>query len=379
MVQALTNHRPFWALNVRTNRRLCRVLGISILILGCAQRLPTDAEAALAIDAVNSYASASDWPARAEAIRSAIVDGSRIGGLSREGALNAKSFDRRVRGNHTVESFSFEAWPGFLVTGNLYQPVDMTSRHPAILLPHGHFRQNGYFARTKPDHQVLAATLSEMGAVVFAYDMVGWGDSTQLPHTTAQVLGLQLWDSIRSVDFLITLPTVDPTRIGVAGASGGGTQALLLGAVDERVSAIGIVVMLSAAFPGGDICEVGMPIRASTGTNNAEIAATLAPRPLLLVSDGKDWTRTVPRVELPYLQRVYAMLGAQDAVENVHLEAEGHDEGPSKRWALYKFFAKYMGLPEPSTEFAQTEPHGSLSLAGKLPTTKVSVPPPLRE
>jgi cephalosporin-C deacetylase-like acetyl esterase len=63
-----------------------------------------------------------------------------------------------------------------------------------------------------------------MGIVVFAYDMVGWGDSTQIDHDAWNVLMLQTWDSMRVIDFLQSLPEVDPHRIGVTGASGGGTQ-----------------------------------------------------------------------------------------------------------------------------------------------------------
>ncbi len=66
-----------------------------------------------------------------------------------------------------------------------------------------------------------------MGMVVFAYDMVGWGDSTQVDHDAWNVLMLQTWDSMRVIDFLQSLPEVDPDRIGVTGASGGGTQVFL--------------------------------------------------------------------------------------------------------------------------------------------------------
>jgi cephalosporin-C deacetylase-like acetyl esterase len=89
-----------------------------------------------------------------------------------------------------------------------------------------------------------------MGAVVFTYDMVGYGDSTQLPHDTRNVLQIQLWNSVRALDFLESLPEVDATRLGVTGASGGASQIILLAAVDPRVKASMPVVMVSSRFSG---------------------------------------------------------------------------------------------------------------------------------
>lgn len=301
-----------------------------------------------------SYSNLEEWQARAARIREGILRGAELLPLPEKCPLNPIIRSKRNYKGYTVANVAFESLPGFFVTGNLYRPTKGKKPYAGILCPHGHFTEPNGGGRFRPDMQYRCATLARMGAVVFAYDMIGWGESTQFEDYSfpeshqnfKKAVKLQTWNSIRAVDFLISLKEVDPSRLGVTGASGGGTQTFLLTAVDDRITASVPVVMVSAHFFGGCNCESGMPIHQSENhlTNNAEIAALAAPRPQLIISDGKDWTKNTPEVEFPYIRNVYRLFGAEDKVENLHLPDEGHDYGYSKRIGMYKFFAKHFGL-----------------------------------
>jgi dienelactone hydrolase len=243
---------------------------------------------------------------------------------------------------YSVENIAIESFPGFYITGNLYKPLQLKPKNPAILCTHGHKSNRGFTENL----QLRCASLARMGAIVFSYNMVGRNGIDQVSHTIPISLLLHTWNSRRILDYLLSLPDIDPEKIGMTGESGGGTQTFILAAIDDRIKVSVPVVQISAHFFGGCVGESGMPIHKSKHhqTNNVEIAALYAPRPMLLISDGADWTRNTPRIEYPYIQEVYKLFNAEHKVENAHFPSEKHDYGYSKRAAAYVFFAHHLGL-----------------------------------
>ncbi|WP_268032968.1 alpha/beta hydrolase [Algoriphagus sp. PAP.12] len=293
----------------------------------------------------STWTSQEDWEKRADMIREGIIKGMKLEQMpERSSEFNPIIHSTREMDGYIVENIAIESFPGFFITGNIYRPLkkDPFQKSPAILSPHGH----GEDKRFWEDVQHRAAVLARMGAVVFVYDMVGYADSKQINHKMPIALTIQTYNSMRVLDYLTSRDDVDPTQIGVTGGSGGGTQSFLITALDPRITVSVPTVMVSAYFFGGCVCESGMPIHKSNHhqTNNVEIAALAAPRPMLLISDGGDWTKNTPRIEFPYIQRVYATYGAESKADNVHLPSERHDYGYNKRTAAYNFFGHYLDI-----------------------------------
>lgn len=261
----------------------------------------------------------------------------------------------RRHDGYKVQNFALETLPGLYVCGSIYAPagaLDATTtpkscrrKYPLIVCPNGHFAEGRY----NPDLQKRMATLARMGAIVVGWDLFGWGESElqvgKPAHEHAIAQPLQLMNGLLITEWMRRRGDVDTTRVAVNGGSGGGTHCVMLTLLDDRFTAACPVVSFCAHFDGGCPCESGMGTAlCGGGTCNAEYAALFAPRPLGFVSDGGDWTRTVPSQELPYLQRIYGFYGAADRLHHTHLPEERHDFGPNKRAAVYEFFAQVFGL-----------------------------------
>ncbi len=299
----------------------------------------------------STFSDLQTWKVRREKNRLGIIKGLGLDPMPKKTNLNAKRYGKvRDFGDYTVENIALESLPGLYVTGSLYKPKGFKGKLPAVMCSHGHWRENNKngYGRFRPDMQIRCAVMAKMGALVFSYDMLGFGDSKILGwhHNYEKALKIQTWNSIRLLDYLLERKDVDPERIAITGASGGGSQSFILAALDQRVTLSMPIVMVSSHMFGGCVCESGLPIHQSTHhlTNNADIAAMTAPRPQLVISNGDDWTQYNVQTEIPYIKEVYTLYDKSHRLKHIHLPEEKHDYGPSKREGAYRFLSQQFNL-----------------------------------
>ncbi|MCF6333361.1 MAG: acetylxylan esterase [Draconibacterium sp.] len=333
----------------------------------CVGNYYTEAEGAKNLAELRKlYQTKEEWLARAKIIKQGILQGAELVPFPKKTPLKPRYTKERKYAGYSVRNVAIESLPGVFVTGSLYMPANTSKKMAGILSTHGHWNKPGNYGRYRADAQNRNASLARMGAVVFAYDMVGYGEMKDVGwiHKHPKAFKQQLWNSIRALDFLLSLNNIDPERIAITGASGGGTQTFMLTAVDDRIKVSVPVVMVSAHFFGGCVCESGMPVHKSDHhqTNNVEIAALAAPRPMLLVADGDDWTKNTPTVEFPHIQYIYKLMGVGDRVEYGYLPDDKHGYELSKRKFVYPFLAKYLNL----NLFAIQDKNGEIDESGNV-------------
>jgi dienelactone hydrolase len=304
------------------------------------------------------FSTLEQWKTRAAYLREHILATAGLFPLPEKTALHPSVFGESSRTGYSVSKVYFESLPGFFVTGNLYRPTG-EGPFPAILSPHGHWPYGRLENTTLTSGPGRAINLARQGFVVFTYDMIGYNDSRQLTHTFGgrrealwglTLAGLQLWNSIRSIDFLETLSYVRRDAIGVTGESGGGTQTFLLSAVDDRIAVAAPVNMISLHMQGGCLCENQPELRLET--TNVEIAATIAPRPLLMVSATGDWTSETLELEYPAVKAIYALYGAADRVHAVRFTAD-HNYNRDSREAMYSWMARWFMHADPGVHVTE--------------------------
>jgi hypothetical protein len=324
----------------------------------------TDEDGRKMVDYLNTlYSDKPTFEKRAQQLRSEVRQRLGVDSLLKK-CVATKPVLSKIRkfDGYAVQNIAIETLPGLYLSGSIYYPA-AKGKHPLILCPNGHFSDGRY----RKDQQQRMATLARMGAVCVDYDLFGWGESAlqvgAAAHRTSAAHVIQAMNGLLLLDYMLKRPDIDPKRVGINGGSGGGSQVVLLTVLDNRFAAAAPVVSLASHFDGGCPCESGMPISLSCGgTNNAELMATFAPRPVLVVSDGGDWTASVPALEFPYLQHVYGFYGASDMLTNVHLPNEKHDFGPNKREAVYQFFAKifHLDISQKDESRVTIEPYSAL-------------------
>lgn len=340
----------------------------------------------------NPPSSLHDWEARREYVRRQILVAAGLWPMPTKTPLDAVIHGKIDCREYTVEKVYFESVPGFFVTGNLYRPKNVKGKVPGVMCAHGH-RQDArlhldteqnvrreiaagaerFESSGRSGYQALCVQLARMGCVVWQWDMLSDSDSLQLPrsvvHTFAKqrpemnttknwglyspqaeahaqnIMGLQTWNAVRGLDFLLSLPEVDPQRTAVTGASGGGTQTMLLAAIDDRIRLSFPVVMVSTSMQGGCTCENASLLRVNTG--NVEFAALFAPKPQGM-NTANDWTKEMSTKGFPDLQKLYALYGAKDRVFLQRGEHFPHNYNAVTRSAFYTFLNKHFRLGHPA-------------------------------
>jgi len=337
------------------------------------------------------------WERRATQVRQRILVSQGLWPMPTKSDLKAQIYGRIDRGDYTVEKVQFESAPGFFVTGNLYRPKTIQgAKAPAVLFAHGHWAdarlsqatdaelrneiatgQERFLEGGKSRFQSMCVQLARMGCVVWQWDMLGDSDSQQLSrqlvHSFAKqrpemntaenwglyspqaeahlqsIMGLQTWNAVRSLDFLLELPEVDPQRVAITGASGGGTQTMLLAGIDPRIALSFPAVMVSTAMQGGCTCENASLLR--VGTGNVEFAGLFAPKPQGMTT-ADDWTKEMSTKGFPELKRLYGLLGGADRVMLQRGEHFPHNYNAVSRTAFYNWLNKHfhLGQAEPVLE-----------------------------
>lgn len=305
-----------------------------------------EAEGRMMLDYLSSlYTDKASWEARRDSLRREVRQRLELDAFLDSCVLGKPLLTKvRKHDGYTTQNICIELTPGQHLFGTIYASTKKGS-HALIVCPDGHWPM-----RYRKDEQQRLGTLARMGAVCVDFDLYGWGESEKEvgaeAHHTSRAHVYQAACGYVLLDWMLkNHRDIDPQRVGVMGGSGGGTHTVLLSLLDDRVTASAPVVHLASHFDGGCPCESGKPVQLSAGgTCEPELAATMAPKPMLIVSDGGDWTSSVPTLEFPYLQRIYGFYDARQQVRNVHLPSERHDFNRNKRQAVYDFFIDVFHL-----------------------------------
>ncbi len=323
-----------------------------------------------------------DWLARKAQVKKQLLIAAGLWPMPAPISLKPVTTSKVERDAYTIENVWFESRPGQLVTGSLYIPKEETKKAamrngkvPAVLCPDGHWTNARWFQTADKDIppelksggesrvegakfplQARCAQLARMGCIVFQYDMLGNSDNRAIAHSAGfgdpqaelwslNWFGLQTLNSIRALDYVLSLPGVDSERIGMTGASGGGTQTFILGAIDDRVTADFPAVMVGTRMQGGCVCENASWLR--VGTGNIELAGMFAPRPMAM-SGANDWTVAIEKEGYPELKKLYGLFDKTDLVKAKCWPEFGHNYNQVAREFMYNWFNEHLALNQPS-------------------------------
>jgi cephalosporin-C deacetylase-like acetyl esterase len=285
--------------------------------------------------------------------------------------LNVKVTGRIQCDGYRIDKLYYESLPGLYVPANLYVPDGIKSPTPAILYVCGHSPTQ------KVRYQPYPTKLAKLGFVCLIIETIQWGE-VRGDHWGEYArgwfnwysrgynpAGVELWNGIRGIDLLESLPEVDQNNIGVTGISGGGSQSWYIAAADSRVKAAAPVCgasTLKAQIGKRTIdghCDCMMPIN-TYQVDFQDIGALIAPRPLLIAQANRDELNTIESVRGLYsdIKRIYGLYGNPEDVSLVETPGR-HSYHKKSRTAIHVFFLKYLMGKDVTPE-----------VAGDIDTTK---------
>jgi dienelactone hydrolase len=280
-----------------------------------------------------------------------------------------------ARPGYRIEKIAFQTFPATQVPAHLYLPESAGGRAPAILFYTGHWWPD---SKTHPDFQAFCINMARLGFVVFVFDAFGQGERgiSQRDHRRTEALlvgisqqGLAEYETQCALEYLLSRPEVDPKRIGMTGASGGGYNTWMTSALDDRI-AVSVPVVGTSEF--GEQIHSSIEhdfYRASEHchfvagliqyANNHELIALIAPRPLLIIAASVD--RSFPiggvRAVAGYGRELYDGAGIGEKFGFSEDSSSGHGYQQKKREASYGWFRRWLqntgdgsAYPEPATE-----------------------------
>jgi cephalosporin-C deacetylase-like acetyl esterase len=294
-----------------------------------------------------------------------------IGGLPSEHTpLHARVTGEIPREGYVIRKVIFESLPEYYVTANLYFPTTGQGPFPAVLSPCGH-SQNG---KAYDVYQHLFIGLVKRGYIVLSYDPMGQGERYQYwnflqqeallkePDYQHAMAGLQeillgqnlaryfIWDGMRALDYLTSLPAVDAARLGVTGNSGGGTLTTYISMLDPRVKAASIVTFITSlpkkiearSLDADADPEQDIPNLLAAGLDHTEFVGMIAPRPVLIGAATRDFFPIEgTRQTFAELQSLYRKLGAPEQIKMVEFDHR-HMYSQPLREATYAWFDHWL-------------------------------------
>lgn len=261
------------------------------------------------------------------------------------------------RDDCVIERLTFQSRPGFRVTANLYRPKMVSERLPGVLNVHGH----GQWARIDPTVQIRCIALARMGYVCLSVDAFGAGERAIEPGPGTYhggrlgaglwtvgrpLIGVQVYDNRRAVDYLISRPEVDADRLAITGASGGGNQSLNAGATDDRLKAVAPVCGVGTyeAYLQAACCVCEVNPGGLTYATTGDLLALMAPRALLVInatSDARQFSLGEAAKSIDYARSRFEELGVGERIKLQPVEGT-HGYSQPMREAMYGWLDRWL-------------------------------------